>query len=162
MHIDSILRSWLKNIIFISIFPLLCSVVGSMICQCAVLYCGNLFWRLAAQSGRANTFDSFIFQQIYCSHNPGRFIVHTIPGNIYKSGESIFPGNHCWEKQEHIFPVLLFHVKPFHLIFQCTRVVLSILQPNFKDTFQRIEYIQYRIFDMKSSFIALISFNIKF
>ena len=154
------LRSWLKNIIFSSIFPLHCCVVTSMICQCAVLYCGNLFWRLAAQSGRANTFDSFIFQQIYCSHNPGKYLQIWW---IY------FPWQPLLEKKEHIFLVLLFHVKPFHLIFklrikifQCTRVVLSILQTNFKDTFQRIEYIQYWIFDMKSSFFALISFNITF
>ena len=46
----------------------------SMICQCVVHYCGNLFWRLAAQSGGANTFDSFIFQEIYCSHNPGKYL----------------------------------------------------------------------------------------
>ena len=62
---------------FIFIVPFLsaeCCAIKSVICHWAVLYCGNLFWGLGAQSGRANTLDSFIFQEIYCSHNPGKYL----------------------------------------------------------------------------------------
>ena len=70
-------RESLLGIDFIFIVPFLsaeCCAIKSVICHWAVLYCGNLFWGLGAQSGRANTFDSFIFQEIYCSHNPGKYL----------------------------------------------------------------------------------------
>ena len=151
MHIDLIMLPWLKDDIF-GTFSLFCRVVRSifrvvrsMICQCVVLHCGNLFWRLAAQSGRANTFDSFIFQQIYCSHNPGKYcshnpgkyftqsweIFHTILANIYKSDESIFLGNRCRKKTRTQFSCITFPWRTFELrikILQCMWYFLSFNQ----------------------------------